>query len=68
MIASVIQLLVLLIVLAVVYYIVKLGAGHFGVPAVIVQMVGLILGLIFLLAALSAFGIMPAGWGGKFGC
>ncbi len=67
MIAVLIQLLVLFIVLAVIYYIVSVGAGYFGVPAAIIQIIGLILGLIFLLAALSAFGVMPYGWGGVHG-
>jgi hypothetical protein len=71
MIGTLVSLLVLFIVLAVIYYIVSLGAGHFGVPGTIVQIVGLILGLIFLLAALSAFGVAPAGFGrgfGRLGC
>lgn len=67
MIATLIQLLVLFILLAAIYYIVKIGAGHFGVPGPIIQIVGLILGLVFLLAALSAFGIVPYGLG-RLGC
>ena len=59
MISVLIQLLVVLIVLVVVFYIVKLAAGSFGIPPPIVQIIGLILGLIFLLYALSAFGVAP---------
>jgi hypothetical protein len=57
MIGVLINLLVVLLVLAVIYYIVKLAAGQFGIPPVVVQIIGLILGLIFLLFALQAFGI-----------
>lgn len=68
MIHSVIQLLGLLIVLAVGYFIVQKSAAYFELPVILVQIVGLILGLIFLLATLTAFGIAPAGFGGKLGC
>ncbi|HJY46687.1 MAG TPA: hypothetical protein VJ301_18885 [Propionibacteriaceae bacterium] len=56
MLEALIQLLILLVVLAVIFYIAKLAATHFGVPPIIVQLIGLILGLVFLLAALRAFG------------
>jgi hypothetical protein len=63
MIGVLIQLLVVLLVLVVIFYIVKIAAGNFGIPAPIVQIIGLILGLIFLLYALSAFGFtQPSAW------
>lgn len=57
MIGVLINLLIVLLVLVVIYYIVKLAAGQFGIPPVILQIVGLILGLVFLLVALQAFGL-----------
>jgi hypothetical protein len=64
MIGALIYLLVVLIVLVVIFYIVKLAAAHFGIPGPIVQIIGLILGLIFLLYALNAFGLVgsPSSW------
>jgi heme O synthase-like polyprenyltransferase len=59
MIGTLISLLVVLLVLVVIFYIVKIAAGNFGIPGPIVQIVGLILGLVFLLYALQAFGVAP---------
>jgi hypothetical protein len=52
MIEALIYLLILFVVLAVIWYVVKLVAGHFGAPAILVQVVGLILFLIWLLYAI----------------
>jgi hypothetical protein len=57
MIAVLIQLLVLLLVLCVVWYIIKIAAGQFGLPSVFVQIAGLIIALIFLLYALRVLGV-----------
>jgi hypothetical protein len=55
-----IQLLLVLLVLAIVYYIAKLACTHFGAPPVILQIIGLILLLVFLVAILNmAAGIGP---------
>jgi uncharacterized membrane protein len=56
-----IQLLILFVVLAVIWWVIRLVAAHFGAPAIIVQVAGLILFLIWLLYAVRAFG------GGHFG-
>jgi hypothetical protein len=48
-----IQVLIVLLVLAVVYYIAKLACTHFGAPPVILQILGLILLLIFLAVLLN---------------
>lgn len=61
MIGMLINLLVLFVVLAVVYYIVRLGAEHFGAPPVILQVTGLILGLILFLWVLQEFRVIT-GW------
>lgn len=54
MIEALIGLLILFLVLAIIWYVAKLVAGHFGAPGVIVQALGLILFLIWLLAAIRA--------------
>ena len=61
MIETLIYLLILFLVLAVVWYVVKLVAGHFGAPAIIVQVAGLVLFLIWLLYAVRML------TGGRFG-
>jgi hypothetical protein len=53
MISLLIQLLVILLVLVIVYYIANLACTHFGAPPVILQIIGLILLLVFLLAILN---------------
>jgi hypothetical protein len=63
MIQVLIQLLVVLLVLCVVFWIVKLAAGQFGAPPIVVQIVGLILLLIFILYLVQAFGIAGSGIG-----
>ena len=60
MIEILIQLLILFLVLAVIWYVVKLVAAHFGAPGIIIQVVGLVLFLIWLLYAVRALG------GGRF--
>ena len=57
MIAILIQALVVLLVLCVAFYIIRIAATHFGVPAVFVQILGLILALIFLLWVLRLAGV-----------
>ena len=59
MIGALIYLLVALVVLVIVWYIVRLIASQFGLPEVVVQIVGLILLLVFLLYALNIFGLGP---------
>jgi hypothetical protein len=55
MIAALIHILILLVVLVIAFYILKLVATHFGLPQVVVQIIGLILALILLLYVLNAF-------------
>ena len=60
-----ISVLIMLLVLVVFFYIIKLAAGYFGIPEPIVQIIGLIMGLIFLLYCLQAFGVVSGtGWRG----
>ena len=62
MIGVLIQLLIVLLVLCVVFYIVRLAAGQFGIPDIFITIVGLILGLIFILYVVNAFGLMGPSW------
>lgn len=55
MIEALIGLLLALLVLFILFYIVKLGAEHFGAPPLVVQILGLIFLLIFLLYVFRAF-------------
>ena len=64
MIATLIHLLVVLLLLVIVYYILNLAAGFFGAPAPVMQIVGLILLLIFLLYVVRALGIAEPLWRG----
>jgi hypothetical protein len=59
MISALIYLLFILLVLIIVWYVVRLVAAHFGLPAVAIQIIGLILALIFLLYALNVLGLGP---------
>lgn len=61
MIETLIGLLVLFLILAVVYWIAQLAAQHFGAPAFVLQVFGLILALVFLLALLRAVGVVAGG-------
>jgi hypothetical protein len=56
MISALITILVALLVLVIVFWIVKIAGEQFGAPAVIIQIVGLILLLIFLLFLFNQFG------------
>lgn len=63
MISTLISVLVVLLVLFIIWYVVKLAGDQFGVPPVIIQIVGLILALIFLLFILNAVGVaVPGVW------
>jgi hypothetical protein len=62
MISLLIQLLLVLLVLAIIYYIAKLACTHFGAPPIILQIIGLILLLVFLLAAVNAIGGISPRW------
>ena len=63
MIPALINILILLIVFAVLWYAVRLLATHFGLPPTIVQVIGVLLALILLLIVLREFA--PAlGWRG----
>lgn len=53
MLEGLLQLLLVLIILVVAWYIIQLGATHFGAPAILVQILGLIFLLIFLIYALQ---------------
>lgn len=57
MIPTLIGILVALLILIVVWYIVRIAATQFGLPEAVVQIVGLILALIFLLYVLQAMGV-----------
>jgi hypothetical protein len=60
MISLLIQLLVILLVLVIVYYIASLACAYLGAPPPILQIIGLILLLVFLLAVLNlAAGVGP---------
>jgi hypothetical protein len=50
---ALVTLLIVLIVLVVVWYIVKTAATALGIPDVVVTLIGLVLGLIFLLYAIK---------------
>jgi hypothetical protein len=58
MIATLISLLVVLLILCVIWYIIKIAASQFGAPPFVVQILGLIIGLIFLLYCIKALGIV----------
>jgi hypothetical protein len=62
MIALLIQALILLLILAIVFWIIRLAAVHFGAPAIVINIVGLILLLIFLLYFLNAMGLTSGSW------
>jgi hypothetical protein len=52
MIETLITLLILVVVAVIIWYIVRLIATQFGFPPLIVQLVGLVIGLILLLYAI----------------
>jgi hypothetical protein len=52
MIETLVTLLILVVVAIIVWYIVRLIATQFGFPPLIVQLVGLVIGLILLLYAI----------------
>jgi hypothetical protein len=53
-----IGLLVLLLVLVVVFWIVKRAGEYFGAPPIVVELAGIILALVFILACLRAVGVV----------
>jgi hypothetical protein len=53
MLLALVHVLVALVVLVIIFYIVKLAATHFGLPPVVVQLCGLILGLVLLIYLLN---------------
>jgi hypothetical protein len=57
MIGALIHLLIVLIVVLVICYVVKLLATQLGLPPTVVQLVGIVLGLLFLLYVLQLFGV-----------
>lgn len=57
-----ISLLITLLFLVAIFYIAKLVVRIFGLPGEVLQIVGAILGLIFLAIALNAFGLAPLRW------
>ena len=57
MIPALIHVLVVLLILFVVWYVVRIAAAQFGLPTAVVQIVGLILALIFLLYVLQIMGV-----------
>jgi len=56
MISALISILVVLLVLVIVFWIVKMAGAQFGAPPVVIQIIGLILLLIFLLYLFNQFG------------
>ena len=58
MISSLITLLVFLLIALVIWWVIRLVAVHMGLPAVVVQVAGAILALIFLLYALQTLGVV----------
>jgi hypothetical protein len=62
MIEILISLLVLILVLAVIYWIASLVVGAFGLPPVTLQIVGAILGLILLVWLLGLVGYAAPVW------
>lgn len=56
MISMLITVLVALLVLVIVFWIVKIAGEQFGAPPVVIQIIGLILLLIFLLFLFNQFG------------
>jgi hypothetical protein len=60
MLEGLIPLLVLLLVLVVIFFIVKTAVAYFEGPAIVTQIFGLVLLLVFIVKALMIFGIkMP---------
>jgi hypothetical protein len=57
MIEALISLLVVLLIALVVWWVIRIVATHFGLPAVAVQVAGAVIALIFLLYALKVMGI-----------
>jgi hypothetical protein len=55
MLLALIHVLVIVVIAVVVWYVIKLLATQFGFPPLVVQLIGLILGLIVLVYALQAF-------------
>ena len=52
MLEGLIQLLILLVILVIAWYIIQLGMTHFGAPTILIQILGLIFLLIFLIYAI----------------
>lgn len=53
---------VLIIILIFVVAIIEIGARHFSVPVPVLQILRLLLGLAFILAVLSVFGVVMPAW------
>ena len=56
-IAMLISILILAVVLWIIFILVKWAVSEFGLPAIIVKVAGIVLGLIFLLRLLGLLGI-----------
>lgn len=62
MIEALIQLLVVVLILAVVYWVASVVLTHFGAPAFMLQILGVILALLFVLALLSFLNVGHLRW------
>jgi hypothetical protein len=56
-ISALISILILAVVLYLVFILIKWAVGEFGLPAIIVRVAGIVLGLIFLIRLLALLGI-----------
>ena len=56
-ISALISVLIFAVILWVIFELVKWAVGQFGLPAIIVKVAGIILGLVFLLRLLETLGV-----------
>ena len=55
--SAIISILILCVVLYLIWILVKWGVSEFGLPAIIIKVAGIVLGLIFLIRLLGILGI-----------
>lgn len=56
-ISALVSILIFAVVLWIIFILVKWAVGEFGLPAIIVKIAGIILGLVFLLKLLGLLGV-----------